>query len=166
MTAFVDICKITSPPLVIAGNHSTWVGLRGSKSLTLPLVGEREGCQFLYRWKLGKSESCLVFPASPPTHCPGQKRQKNFRKGDSLGGARGRGHHSCGRVGERYSMSWPVGKGLRICLGESCSFTLLGPYMLGMAGPGDPRTGRWALRAKWAPLQQEMGTEEDPQSRM
>lgn len=25
VTAFVDICKITSPPLVIPGNHSTWV---------------------------------------------------------------------------------------------------------------------------------------------
>lgn len=27
VTAFIDICKITAPPLVIPGNHSTWVGL-------------------------------------------------------------------------------------------------------------------------------------------
>lgn len=27
VTAFVDICKITAPPLVIPGNHRTWVGL-------------------------------------------------------------------------------------------------------------------------------------------
>lgn len=27
VTAFIDICKITAPPLVIPGNHSIWVGL-------------------------------------------------------------------------------------------------------------------------------------------